>query len=111
MKVGNESMSVISFQTRVKGNLPHFSYIFRKLEPLVIDFKIVVCSITGALIFIELQRGKEGMKFSNHQQDIGSTEVCTNRMMGATKGIGQKYKKGVTEDCFLFDSWFSSKKS
>ena len=31
-------------------------------------------------------------------------------MMEASKGIGQKYRKGATKDCFLFDSWFSSKR-
>ena len=32
-------------------------------------------------------------------------------MMEATKGIGQKSIKGGTKDCFLFDSWFASKKA
>ena len=32
-------------------------------------------------------------------------------MMEATKGIGQKSIKGGTKDCFLFDSWFVSKKA
>ena len=32
-------------------------------------------------------------------------------MMEATKGIGQKFIKGGTKDCFLFDSWFASKKA
>ena len=32
-------------------------------------------------------------------------------MMVATNRIVQKYRKGVTKDCFLFYSWFSSKKA
>ena len=32
-------------------------------------------------------------------------------MKEATKGIGQKYIKGATKDCFIFGSWVSSKKS
>ena len=32
-------------------------------------------------------------------------------MMEATKGIGQKYIKGVTNDCFIFGSWLSSNKA
>ena len=32
-------------------------------------------------------------------------------MTEATKGIGQKYIKGGTKDCFLSDSWFASKKA
>ena len=31
--------------------------------------------------------------------------------MEETKGIGQKSKKGGPKDCFLFDSWFASKKA
>ena len=32
-------------------------------------------------------------------------------MTEATKGIVQKSIKGATKDCFIFDSWFPSKKS
>ena len=59
-------MSAISFWTTAKGDLPHLSYIFRKLEPLGTEFKIVACYVTGALLFIEGQRGKEGMKHGNY---------------------------------------------
>ena len=52
LKVGDESMSAIRFRTTAKGNLPHLSYIFRKPETLGTEFKIVACSITGALLFI-----------------------------------------------------------
>ena len=31
--------------------------------------------------------------------------------MEATKGIVQKSRKGATKDCFIFDSWFTSKKA
>ena len=57
MKVGDESMSAIRFRTTEKGNLPHLSHIFRKPEPLGEEFKTVACSITGVVIFVELQRG------------------------------------------------------
>ena len=57
LKVGDESMSVMRFQTTEKGNLSHLSYIFRKTEPLGEEFKTVACSITGVVIFVELQRG------------------------------------------------------
>ena len=39
LKVGDECMSEISFWTTAKGNLPHLSYIFRKLEPLGTEFR------------------------------------------------------------------------
>ena len=50
------------------------------------------------------------MNHNNYQQGIGATAACTNRIMEATKGVGQKYRKGETKDCFLFDSWLSSEK-
>ena len=62
------------------------------------------------LPLIELQRGKKGMKHIKYHQQIGATAACTKIMMEASKGIGQKYRKGATKDCFLFDSWFSSKR-
>ena len=73
LKVGDESMSAIRFRTTVKGNLPHLSYIFRKPEPLGNDFKAVACSVTGALLFIEVQRGKEGMKDIRYHQELRAT--------------------------------------
>ena len=51
------------------------------------------------------------MKDIRYQQELGSTAACTKQMMEETKGIGQKSKKGGTKDCFLFDSWFDSKKA
>ena len=104
-------MSAICFQTTAKGNLPHLSYIFRKPEPLITEFKTVACSVTGELIFIEAQIGKEGMKHSKYQQELGSTAACTKRVMEATKGMGQKSIEGGTKYCFLFDSWFDPKKA
>ena len=104
-------MSEISFRTAAKGKLPHLSYILRKLDPLGIEFKTVAWFFTGALLFIKFQRWKEGMKHSNYQQEIGATAACTKRMTEATKGICQKSIKGGTKDCFLFDTWFDSKKA
>ena len=63
-KVGDESMSEIRFRKTAKGNLPHLSYIFRKTEPLGTEFNTVACSVTGAFILIELQRGKEWINHS-----------------------------------------------
>ena len=41
LKVGDELMSAIRFRTTEKGNLPHLSYIFQKLDPLGNEFKTV----------------------------------------------------------------------
>ena len=63
IKVGDDSMSEICFRTTEKWNLPHLHYIFCKTEPLGTEFKTVACSVTGAFLLIEVQRGKEGMKY------------------------------------------------
>ena len=51
-----------------------------------------------------MQSGKEGIKDSRYQQELGATAACMKRMMEETKGIGQKSKKGGPKDCFLFDT-------
>ena len=51
------------------------------------------------------------MKHRKYQHEIGANIACTNRMEEATKGIGHKYRKGETKDCFIFDIWFSSNKA
>ena len=51
------------------------------------------------------------MKHIKCQQDLLATVAFTNIIIEATEGIGQKYIKGGTEDCFIFGSWFASKKS
>ena len=74
-------MSAIRFWTKKKGNLPHLSYILLKMYPMGTEFNTVACYITGALILIEFQKGKECIKHSNYQQELGATEECTKIMM------------------------------
>ena len=50
------------------------------------------------------------MKHSKYQQQIGVNEVCTKRTSESTNRIGQRYIKWDMKDCFLFESWLSSKK-
>ena len=111
LKVFDDFMSATRFRTTEKGNLPHLSYISRKLEPLGTEFKAVAYFFTRSLLFIESLRVKEGVNHSNYHKELGATESCTNRIMEATKGIGQKSIKLGTKYCFLFDSWFVSKKA
>ena len=54
LKARYESMSAIRSYKMLKGNLPHLSYIFRKTELIGIEFKSVVSSVTGALIFLDI---------------------------------------------------------
>ena len=50
------------------------------------------------------------MKKSKYHLHIGSTAACTNIIMEAKKGLGQRYVKGDMKDCFLFKIQFFSKK-
>ena len=58
LKIGDDSMSAIRFQTTAKRELLHLSYIFRDTEPLGGEFNAVTYSVTGSFIFIEIYRGK-----------------------------------------------------
>ena len=111
LRVVDESMSEIRFRTTANGKLSHLYYIFRKPETMGTDFKKVSCSVTGALIFIEVYIGKKVMKQRQSPHRIGVRAACTKKIMDSTKGIGKKSIKGGTKDCFLFESWFSSKKA
>ena len=36
---------------------------------------------------------------------------CTESIMEETKGLGNRDVKGTTNYCFVFESWFASKRS
>ena len=50
--------------TTHKGDLPHYSYIFRKPEPLGTWINNVVCSRLGNMLHQDIKKGKEAMKAS-----------------------------------------------
>ena len=47
-----ESMSAILFRTTPEGYLPHYSYIFRKPEPLVTEMNNVDCFRLGTMLHL-----------------------------------------------------------
>ena len=54
LKVGDKSISAISFWKTAKGNLPHLSYIVHKPEPLGTEFKTFACYVTWDLLFVKV---------------------------------------------------------
>ena len=50
------------------------------------------------------------MKDQMYHQELGTMTACRKRMTESTKGVGQRKEKGYTKDCFIFDSWFASKR-
>ena len=61
-------------------------------------------SVTGSLLLIEIQRGKEGLKKSKYHMELGTMAACTKSMMETTKGLGKKDLQGSIHDCFIFES-------
>lgn len=108
MKVLDESMSALRPRNTKTGGYPHISFIKRKPEPLGTEFKAVCCGETGVLLFLEIQRGKEGMNrvYGDEQRAMGATSACTVRAVKNTVGCGQR-ETGKSE-LACGDSWFAS---
>ena len=104
LKVEDYSMDTISFWTTAKGGLSHFSYIFCNKETLGIELNNTACSVTGALLFIEIYICKVGKDISNHHLELRKMLACTKRIMESTKGLGQRDVEESSKDCFIFDS-------
>ena len=62
LKVFDKSMSACTPQSTKTGNLLYISCVLRKPEPLGSEFKVVADSVTGMLLYLELQGGKKEMK-------------------------------------------------
>ena len=88
-KTADEPMSAMRFRSTPRGNLPHYFYIFRNLEPLGIEMKNVAFYRLGAMFHLEIQKGKEATKTSEFKKYIGVTSACMNIPSIATKGCGQ----------------------
>ena len=84
-----ELMSAIQFCTTAKGDLPQYSYIFRKLDPLGTEINNVTCSRLGTVLHLEIQRGKDTMKTLESQKYIGGNAACMKRLAIANKGCGR----------------------
>ena len=82
----DESISAIHFCITPKEYLPHYSYIFRKPDPLGTVIKNVACYRLGTMLYLGIQKGKDSMKSSKFQQEIGGTSVCTKRLITDKKG-------------------------
>ena len=88
-------MSSMRFRTTPKGDLPHYSFIFRKPEPLGTEMKNVACSRLGTMLHLDIQKGKEAMKKSEFQKVLGVTSACMKRLAISTKGCGQLTSNGT----------------
>ena len=46
------------------------------------------------------------MNNRKYHLQLGEASAFTKRTREAKKGIGQRYIKGDTKNCFIFDNWF-----
>ena len=86
------------------GGLPNISNIIRKPEPLGSKFKTTACPVTGCILHMKIQRGKEIMKDNQCNQEIGATAGCTLCMLEESHDVDLPH--GLSGD-----SWFSSVRS
>ena len=71
------------------------------------NIKNVACYRLGTMLYLEIQKGKEAMKTSEFQQQIGRTVACMKRLMMATKGCDQL----TSNETYFYDIWFSGVKT
>ena len=76
----DETISAYRPQKTKTGGLPNITFILRKPEDLGSEFKNGCCSETGVMMFVELQRGKVGMKEARYNKELGATAGCTVRL-------------------------------
>jgi len=93
----DESMSAWRPRTTQYGGLPNLSHIPRKPEPLGTEFKSIADPITGCMLALEIQRGKEGMKDLEYNREYGNTFGTTLRLVKEAGTLGVKG-----------DAWFGS---
>ena len=113
-KVLDESMCAWKPRTSALGGLPVITFVKRKPKPLGTEFKNVADPETGILLFLEVQRGKEGMRESKYFELFGATMSCTLRLVEGSSYSGQCIKersdarRDKRSEMTIGDSWFAS---
>ncbi len=86
-------------RTTKLGGLPNISHVPRKPEPLGTEFKCVAEPESGCLLALEIQRGKEGMRHRQYNDEMGNTGGCTLRLMTTINGQNEHERcSGVKGD-------------
>jgi len=121
-KIIDESMSAFKPRTTRTGfsknyekSFPFLSFILRKPKPMGIEFKATACSVTGILIYLEIQEGKNPMRKKKYSEALGGTAGCTLRLVKGSEYCGsnknEARKQGKIEnkrELWNGDSWFTS---
>ena len=73
------------------------SFIARKPKPLGTEFKNLVDGVTGALLWLEIQEGKERMRRKEYQE-LGSTAACVLRGVTSSESYVELLQNNNTVD-------------
>ena len=71
------------FSTTKLGGLPNISYIMRKPQPLGTEFKNIVCGMSGLMLWLEIQEGKDRMRRKEFIR-LRATAACVMRGVNDT---------------------------
>lgn len=126
--VFDESMSAWKPRTTKEGGLPNISFIMRKPKPLGTELKNAACTETGTqhhrgfrcllvyfegvMVYVEVQRGKDGMATKQYNSQFGATAGCSLRLVEASAYCGQDNQERIDAKeqgkklQFEADSWF-----
>ena len=100
----DESMSAFRPRTSRFGNLPHLSCIDRKPEPLGTELKVTNTTKIGLGLYLEIQRGRDGMADSEFVSEMKKTAACCCRMVKGTVSSSHDDQRDGQVDTYLGDS-------
>jgi hypothetical protein len=103
VQVLDEAMSNWQPRKDKLGGLPNISYIQRKPRPLGTEMKCVADAVTGMMVHLEIQEGRDAMRKARLSAEQGVTAACTVRLADA---VGDN----AVSRTYVADSWFGSVK-
>ena len=80
----------------------------QKLENLGTEFKCAAFPITGVMLHLEIQRGKEEMKKLPYHKELGATAACTVRLAQGITTCTSSDTSSTPRGIILADLWFGS---
>ena len=66
-------------RTTKSGTLPNLTFVARKPRPLGTEFKCIADGMSGCMLWLEIQEGKENMKKKDYQREMGATTAFVLR--------------------------------
>ena len=79
------NQQVLYFSDHPKGDMSHYLFIFRNMEPLGVKLKKGVCSRLGIMLCLEIQKEKKAMKSSGFHHGVEGKASCMKIFMTANK--------------------------